>query len=89
MTREKSIKVRLTEQEFEQIAAYSKSKGISVSEVIRDYIKRLPKTDSLCSVLILVAIHLTANPVGIAGVKKAPFTIAPENGLHHAKNFHL
>ncbi|MGB3206030.1 MAG: DUF6290 family protein [Crinalium sp.] len=68
MTREKSIKVRLTEEEFESINLYAKSKGFSVSEVIRDYIKRLPKTDSLCSIFMLVAIHLTVNPTGVTGV---------------------
>lgn len=68
MARDKSIKVRLTQEEFERINLYAESKDISVSEVIRDYIKRLPKTDSLCSVYLLVAIHLTANPVGVAGV---------------------
>ncbi|XWK88136.1 MAG: ribbon-helix-helix protein, CopG family [Phormidium sp.] len=47
MARDKSIKVRLTEEEFERISVYAKSKGFSVSEVIRDYIKRLPKVDSL------------------------------------------
>ncbi|AFZ14025.1 CopG-like domain-containing DNA-binding domain [Crinalium epipsammum PCC 9333] len=50
MTREKSIKVRLTEEEFEQINLYAKTKDFSVSEVIRDYIKRLPKMDSLRSI---------------------------------------
>jgi len=68
MARDKSIKIRLTEEEFEQINLYAKSKGFSVSEVIRDYIKRLPKMDSLHSIYILVAIHLTANLAGVAGV---------------------
>jgi predicted DNA binding CopG/RHH family protein len=49
MTRDKSIKVRLTDDEFERIQFYAKYKGFSVSEVIRDYIKRLPKVDSLRS----------------------------------------
>jgi hypothetical protein len=61
MARNKSIKVRLTEDEFERITLYSKSKGFSISEVIRDYIKRLPKADSLWSIYLLVAIHLTVN----------------------------
>jgi predicted DNA binding CopG/RHH family protein len=47
MTRDKSIKVRLTEEEFERINLYAESKGFSVSEVIRDYIKRLPKVETL------------------------------------------
>jgi len=41
MTRVKSIKVRLTDEEFEQLQAFSKSKGLSLSEIIRDYIKSL------------------------------------------------
>jgi predicted DNA binding CopG/RHH family protein len=49
MARDKSIKIRLTEDELERIQAYAESKGFSVSEVIRDYIKRLPKIDSLHS----------------------------------------
>ncbi len=53
MARNKSIKVRLTEDEFERITLHSKSKGFSISEVIRDYIKRLPKADSLWSILLI------------------------------------
>ena len=68
MTRDKSIKVRFTEKEFELIGSYAKSQRISVSEVIRDYIKRLPKTDSLRSIYILVAIHLFANATAVTGV---------------------
>ncbi|MDJ0582571.1 ribbon-helix-helix protein, CopG family [Crocosphaera sp.] len=47
MARDKSIKVRLTDDEFERITLYAKSKGFSVSEVIRDYIKRLPKRETV------------------------------------------
>ncbi|WP_206817003.1 DUF6290 family protein [Chroococcus sp. FPU101] len=48
MARDKSIKIRLTEEEYERINLYAESKGFSVSEVIRDYIKRLPRIDSFC-----------------------------------------
>jgi hypothetical protein len=68
MTRDKSIKIRLTQEEFERINLYAELKGFSVSEVIRDYIKKLPRSDSLRSIYILVAIHLTANLAGVAGV---------------------
>lgn len=67
MTRDKSIKVRLTEEEFERIHFYAEFKGFSVSEVIRDYIKRLPKTDSLRSVYLLVSIYLPLT-FGVTGV---------------------
>jgi hypothetical protein len=43
MAREEQLKVRLTKEEMERLEAYAKSKGYSKSEVIRDYIKRLPK----------------------------------------------
>lgn len=43
MTREKYIKIRLTDDEFEKIKKYAQTKDLSVSEVIRDYIKRLPR----------------------------------------------
>jgi hypothetical protein len=46
MARTKSIKIRLTESEYLKINAYADSKQISVSEVIRDYIKRLPRDSS-------------------------------------------
>lgn len=69
MTREKSIKIRLTEQAFGQISLDAKSKVFSGSVVIRGYIKRLAKMDSLRS------IHLPLNLKIVTGVKKAPFMI--------------
>jgi hypothetical protein len=68
MARDKSIKVRLTQEEFERINLYAELKGFSVSEVIRDYIKRLPKSDSLRSIYIMVAIHLPLNLSVVTGV---------------------
>ena len=67
MARDKSIKIRLTEEELERITLYAESKGFSISEVIRDYIKRLPKTDSLRSICLLIAVHLPLNFV-VTGV---------------------
>ncbi|WP_013322153.1 ribbon-helix-helix protein, CopG family [Gloeothece verrucosa] len=43
MSRDEQLKVRLTKEEMERLEAYAKSKGYSKSEIIRDYIKRLPK----------------------------------------------
>ncbi len=42
MSREKSLRVRLTQEEYNRLAFYAKAKGYSKSEVIRDYIKGLP-----------------------------------------------
>jgi hypothetical protein len=43
MPREYSLRVRLTEDEKSRLAYYAKSKNVSMSEVIQDYCKRLPK----------------------------------------------
>ena len=40
-TREHSLRVRLTELEFQRLDAYAKQVGLSKSEVIRDYVKSL------------------------------------------------
>ena len=41
--RSEQLKVRLTKEEMKRLEAYAESKGYSKSEIIRDYIKRLPK----------------------------------------------
>ncbi|ERT05810.1 putative copG DNA-binding domain protein [Lyngbya aestuarii BL J] len=43
MTRDKRIVVRVNHEEYNRINDYAKSKSYSVAEIIRDYIKRLPK----------------------------------------------
>jgi predicted DNA-binding protein len=43
MARDKILRVRLSDEEWEKLDAYAKSKDYTLTEVIRDYIKRLPK----------------------------------------------
>ncbi|WP_342596693.1 DNA-binding protein [Cyanobacterium aponinum UTEX 3222] len=43
MTREYSLRVRLTNDEKLRLAYYAKCKNVSMSEIIQDYCKRLPK----------------------------------------------
>ena len=43
MARPNVFKVRLSDEELQQLDAYAKSKQISSAEAIRDFIKRLPK----------------------------------------------
>jgi hypothetical protein len=46
MARDKILRVRLSEEEFNWLRDYAESKDRQISEVVRDYIKRLPrKTD--------------------------------------------
>jgi len=43
MTREKLLRVRLSDEEYEWLKDYAESTNRQISEVIRDYIKRLPR----------------------------------------------
>lgn len=43
MARDKILRVRLSDEEWERLETYAKSKDYTLTEVIRDYIKRLPK----------------------------------------------
>jgi hypothetical protein len=42
MARDKTFRVRLTQQEFEKLESNARQREISSAELIRDYIKRLP-----------------------------------------------
>jgi len=48
MNREKILRVRLSEEEWTKLETYAQSKEHTISEVIRDYIKRLPRQDKSC-----------------------------------------
>ncbi|MBO3463105.1 hypothetical protein G7B40_020470 [Aetokthonos hydrillicola Thurmond2011] len=45
MTRKYMLRVRLTEQEKERLQAEADRRAVSMSEVVQDYCKRLPKPD--------------------------------------------
>lgn len=45
MAREYMLRVRLTEQEKERLQAEADRRGVSMSEVIQDYCKRLRSSD--------------------------------------------
>ncbi len=45
MTRSKVYNLRLSEEEWKRLETYAKSKEVTPAEVLRDYIKRLPRTD--------------------------------------------
>lgn len=41
MAREKRLQIRLTEREFSALELYASHKGVSMSEIIRDFVKSL------------------------------------------------
>jgi hypothetical protein len=42
MSKEKRLQIRLSQSEYAKLEAYASQKDISMAQVIRDYIKRLP-----------------------------------------------
>lgn len=42
MTRDKFLRVRLNQREFEKLKAVAKEQDVPISEVVRDLIKKLP-----------------------------------------------
>jgi DNA-directed RNA polymerase subunit L len=45
MARDKILRVRLSDEEWKRLEVYAKSKDYTLTEVVRDYIKRLPRID--------------------------------------------
>jgi hypothetical protein len=43
MSRDKRLEIRLTEDEHRRLEAYASEKDVSMAQVLREYIKRLPK----------------------------------------------
>ncbi len=41
MSREKKIQFNVSQKEYEKLKAYARKEGISMAEVLRDYIKTL------------------------------------------------
>jgi predicted DNA-binding protein len=43
MLKEKRLEIRLSDEDFARLERYAKQKDISMAQVLREYIKRLPK----------------------------------------------
>jgi predicted DNA-binding protein len=43
MTKEKRLQIRMSEEDYAKLEAYAKQKDVSMAQVLREYIKRLPK----------------------------------------------
>lgn len=44
MTRDKRLEIRLSEENYRKLESYANQKDISMAQVLREYIKRLPRT---------------------------------------------
>jgi predicted DNA-binding protein len=43
MLKEKRLEIRLSDDDFARLEAYANHKDVSMAQVLREYIKRLPK----------------------------------------------
>ncbi|MBW4486680.1 MAG: ribbon-helix-helix protein, CopG family [Trichocoleus desertorum ATA4-8-CV12] len=43
MPKEKRLEIRLNDEDFARLEAYAKGKDVSMAQILREYIKRLPK----------------------------------------------
>jgi predicted DNA binding CopG/RHH family protein len=45
MIKEKSLRIRLSEEDFKRLQDYANHKDVPMSQIIRDYIRRLPRPE--------------------------------------------
>jgi predicted DNA-binding protein len=43
MAKEKRLQIRLSNEDFAKLDAYAKQKDVSMAQILREYIKRLPQ----------------------------------------------
>jgi predicted DNA-binding protein len=43
IAKEKRLQIRMSEEDYAKLEAYAKQKDVSMAQVLREYIKRLPK----------------------------------------------
>lgn len=45
MPKEKRLQLRLSDEDYAKLSVYAKRKEVSMAQVIREYIKRLPRVE--------------------------------------------
>ena len=45
MSKDKRLEIRLSEEDYRKLEKYAESKDVSMAQVLRQYIKRLPSVD--------------------------------------------
>lgn len=43
MTRDRRLEIRLSEEDYRKLESYANQKDVSMAQVLREYIKRLPR----------------------------------------------
>jgi len=62
MSKDKRLQIRLSEEEYNKLESYARQKDISMAQVIREYIKRLPNPKVLLAISALATIARYPSP---------------------------
>lgn len=62
MSRDKRLEIRLSEPEYLKLDAYAKQKDISMAQVLREYIKRLPTPKGELAIFVITTIAALSFP---------------------------
>jgi len=63
MSKEKRLQIRLSEAEYNKLEAYASQKDISMAQVLREYIKRLPHPKTLSAIFAIATIAPLSFPM--------------------------
>lgn len=63
MSRDKRLEIRLSEPEYSKLEAYAKQKDISMAQVLREYIKRLPTPKEELAIFVVTTIAANSFPM--------------------------
>ena len=63
MSRDKRLEIRLSEPEYNKLEAYAKQKDISMAQVLREYIKRLPNPKGELVIFVITTIAALSFPM--------------------------
>lgn len=63
MSKEKRLQIRLSEEDYNKLESYAKQKDISMAQVLREYIKRLPSPKTLLAICAIAPIAALSFPM--------------------------
>lgn len=62
MSKDKRLQIRLSEEDYNKLESYASQKDISMAQVLREYIKRLPHPKALLAIFAFATIAALSFP---------------------------
>ncbi|MBV9389810.1 MAG: hypothetical protein JOZ78_25585 [Chroococcidiopsidaceae cyanobacterium CP_BM_ER_R8_30] len=62
MSKEKRLQIRLSDEDYNRLESFAKQKDISMAQVLREYIKRLPLPKTLLAISAFAPIAALSFP---------------------------